>query len=309
MEEASLSRKSDASQVVMKPVWEMPSPLAKSEPVVCERVSGPDFGCVWHHHPQCEITLVKRGGSERVVGDNVTVLTPGDLVFMGPEVPHDYRNVSVEGTGASPVDAIVVQFLPDLPGLAGLDAQGLPSMQPVERLLKRASHGLEIVGQTRETATAFIEQMLEVQGMKRVILLLQLIDLLADSGEIAEICALATATDSTTSVTTDRIGTVCAYIESFYAEPIYVEKLASMVGLGKSAFSRLFKKSTGRSVPQFVNGLRVAHACRLLVETDMTVSQISRECGFVSPAHFQRQFREQQQCSPLQYRVRVCQNL
>jgi transcriptional regulator GlxA family with amidase domain len=110
-------------------------------------------------------------------------------------------------------------------------------------------------------------------------------------------------------VAADRIGTVCAYIESFYAEPIYVEQLATMVGLGKSAFSRLFRKSTGRTVPQFVNGVRVAHACRLLVETDLTVSQISRDCGFVSPAHFQRQFREQQQCSPLHYRAKFCQIL
>jgi len=293
----------------MKPISEMPSPLAKSEPVVCELVRGPDFGCVWHHHPQCEITLVRQGGSVRVVGDKVTALTAGDLIFLGPEVPHDYRNTSEEGEAGTPVEAIVIQFLPDLPGLAGLDAQGLPSMQPVERLLKRASHGLEIVGHTKEVATAFIEQMLEVQGMKRVILLLQLIDLLADSAETREICALASVQPSRTEVTTDRIGTVCAYIESFFAEPIYVEKLASMVGLGKSAFSRLFKKSTGRSVPQFVNGLRVAHACRLLVETDLTVSQISRDCGFVSPAHFQRQFREQQHCSPLQYRAKMCQTL
>jgi len=293
----------------MKPISEMPSPLAKSEPVVCELVSGADFGCVLHHHPQCEITVVRKSGTVRVVGDKIAELTPGDMVFLGPDVLHDYRNTNEEGELGPPVEAIVVQFLPDLPGLMGLDAQGLPSMQPVERLLKRASHGLEIVGQTREVAAAFIEQMLEVQGMKRVILLLQLIDLLAESTEMIEICALAPAQEQRAPVAADRIGTVCAYIESFYAEPIYVEQLATMVGLGKSAFSRLFRKSTGRTVPQFVNGVRVAHACRLLVETDLTVSQISRDCGFVSPAHFQRQFREQQQCSPLHYRAKFCQIL
>jgi AraC-like DNA-binding protein len=296
-------------QQLMKPISEMPSPLVRSEPVVCELVTGADFGCVLHHHPQCEITIVRKGGTVRVVGDKITELAAGDMVFLGPNVPHDYRNSTDGGKLGPPVEAIVVQFDVDLPGMMHSDVHDLPSLQPVERLLKRASHGLEVVGHTREVATAFVEQMLEVQGMKRVILLLQLIDLLADSFETVEICALAAEQEPRSLTASDRISTVCAYIESFYAEPIYVEQLATMVGLGKSAFSRLFKKRTGRSVPQFVNGVRVAHACRLLVDTDLTVSQISRECGFISPAHFQRQFREQQQCSPLAYRARICQTL
>ena len=74
-----------------------------------------------------------------------------------------------------------------------------------------------------------------------------------------------------------------------------------MVNLG-------FKKSTGRTVPQYVNELRIARACLLLAETDLTVSQIAMDCGFVSPAHFQRQFREHQHCVPLAYRSRIMQS-
>ena len=75
-----------------------------------------------------------------------------------------------------------------------------------------------------------------------------------------------------------------------------------MTGLGESAFSRLFKKGTGRTVPQYLNEVRTARACRLLAETDQTVNEIARTCGYPSPAHFQRQFVKLQRRSPLAYR-------
>lgn len=285
----------------MKPIVEKPSPIAATEPVVCEVVRGKDFGCVWHHHPECEITLVVKGGTERLVGNQISALEAGDLVFLGANVPHDYRNEPVPGKPPAPVEAIVVQFLPQLPGQE--DWLNRSSMKPVQRLFERASQGLEVTGITRLTATRIVNDMVKAQGMKRVILLLQLLDLLANSEEVREICH--EFVPQRQGGVSDRVGKACEHIAQHLAEPIYVAELASMAGLGKSAFSRLFKRSTGRTLPQYVNELRVARACSLLAETDLTVSQIAMDCGFVSPAHFQRKFREHQHCVPLVYRSRV----
>lgn len=287
----------------MKPIIEKPSPIAAMEPVACEVVRGQDFGCVWHHHPECEITLVVKGGTERLVGNQLSRLEPGDLVFLGPNVPHDYRNEPAPGKPAVPVEAIVIQFLPQLPGQE--DWLHRSSMKPVQRLFERARQGLQVTGITRLTASRMVHDMAKVQGMKRVILLLQFLDLLAHSEEVHEICHSFVPPHSNSP--SDRISKVCQHIAGRLAEPIYVGELASMAGLGKSAFSRLFKKSTGRTLPQYVNELRIARACTLLAETDLTVSQIAMDCGFVSPAHFQRKFREHQRCSPLAFRSRMTQ--
>jgi len=286
----------------MKPIVEKPSPESDTEPVVCDVVRGKDFGCVWHYHPECEITLVTKGGTERMVGDKITPLQPGDLVFLGSNVPHDFRNQPAPGAPHTPVEAIVVQFMPQLPGLK--DWLHRSSMQTTRRLFQRASQGLEVTGITRLTATRMMKDMPETQGMKRVILLLQLLDLLANSEDLREICQVAQPSVTPCGVP-DRVGIACEHIKAHLAEPIYVKELAGLLGLGKSAFSRLFKNSTGRTVPQYVNELRIVRACQLLAETDLTVAQISFECGFVSPAHFQRQFRNYQQCVPLSYRARV----
>lgn len=285
----------------MKPIVEMLSLLAAPEPVVCEVVSGPDFGCVWHYHPECEITLVVKGGTERLVGNNISPIAPGDLVFLGSNVPHDYRNQTEPGATPTLVEAIVVQFMPQLPGHEDWLQRSL--MKPIRRLFQRADQGLEVTGITRLTATRIIHEMLHVHGMKRVIMLLQLLDLLSNSEEIREISSAVLPQPRPGA--SDRVSLACDYIASHLPEPIYVADLAAIVSLGKSAFSRLFKKSTGRTVPQYVNELRIARACLLLAETDLTVSQIAMDCGFVSPAHFQRQFREHQHCVPLTYRSRV----
>src|SRR5882757_4867625 len=94
----------------MKLVIEKQSPLLATELVACEVVQGLDFGCVWHFHPEVEITLVQLGGTERWIGDKFAPLKRGDLVVIGPDLPHDYRNDPVSGSPRHQVKAVVVQF-------------------------------------------------------------------------------------------------------------------------------------------------------------------------------------------------------
>jgi len=59
---------------------------------MCEEVRGADFGCVWHCHPEIEITWVRRDGSSRGVGDDISPIERGEVVMIGSDLPHDYRN-------------------------------------------------------------------------------------------------------------------------------------------------------------------------------------------------------------------------
>jgi AraC-like DNA-binding protein len=256
---------------------------------------------VWHHHPEFEITLVKRGGTERWVGDKLTPLKPGDLILLGSDLPHDFRNDHAPGRRLQKVEAIVVQFMPHLLGANWLQH---PSMRPVRELFQRAQLGLEVRGAARRRATRQVMQISKAKGLRRVVLLLELLDDLARSKELREIASPGFHA-ATGAASSDRLGTVLAHIEEHLTEPIYVPVLAAMSGLSESAFSRLFKSCTNRTVPQYVNELRIARACRLLAETDQTVSQIADACGYPTPAHFQRQFHRHQKRSPLLYRSAV----
>lgn len=285
----------------MKPIIEKPSPLAVTEPVACEIVRGEDFGCVWHHHPACEITLVRRGGTERLVGENLTPLTPGDLVLLGPDLPHDYRNDASARMRRRHVEAYVVQFTPQLFGEGWMQHA---SMQGVRKLFQRARLGLQITGRTRTRATRHVIRIVHATGLRRMLLLLELLEMLATSGELVQI-ASSGLDAAPRQGAADRIGLACSYIEKHLAGEIYLSDLASLCGLSDSGFSRLFRKSTGRTLPRYLNELRISRACRLLAETDDTVSQIAAACGYATPAHFQRQFRNCQRRSPFAYRRAV----
>lgn len=285
----------------MKLITEKPALAADIEPVECMIVKGNDFGDVWHHHPACEITLVRRGGTERWIGDKLETLKPGDLVFLGPDLPHDYRNATLPNRRTRRVEAVVIHFMPQMLGDSWLTCA---YMEPARRLFARARRGLLVGEPTRSRAESLMLDISRRHGLKRMTLLLELLDLLATSKRLSEISSggfsIGPAAHSS-----DRIGAACEHIEKHLAMPLRVPALARRTGLSESAFSRLFKKCTGGTVPQYVNRLRIAHACRLLAETDKTVSEIIRLCGYSSPAHFQRQFQRVHNCPPQVYREKL----
>ena len=285
----------------MKPIVEKQPPHVTTELVGCEVFRGPDFACVWHQHPEVEITLVRRGGTQRMVGDRISPLQPGDLVVIGPDLPHDYRNEAIPGRKRPHVEAVVVQFLPNILGDDWLKS---PSVGMVRRLFERARFGLEVSGRTRQRASRQVQNMVRTTGLRRVALLLELLEELANSKELREIASPGFE-HRTGGAGADRIGRVCEHIEEHLGKPLYTAELARLTNLSESAFSRLFKKSTGRTVPRYINELRVARACRLLVETQRTVNQIARDCGYVSLANFQHQFQSLEGRSPQEYRRAV----
>jgi len=283
----------------MKLIAEKPSLLSATDLVECNLVQGREFGDVWHHHPACEITLVRRGGSERWIGDTLEPLVPGDLVLLGPGLPHDYRNSPLPKRRPQRIEAVVVHFMPHL---LGESWRSCATMEPLRRLLERARRGLRVGGRTRDRSEAILANMVSAHGIRRLILLLELLELLAHSRQLTEISSEGFLVEPK-AYSSDRIGVACAHIEQRLSGPIRVPELARKLGLSESAFSRLFKKCTNSTVPQYVNRLRIAHACRLLAETDQTVSEIARACGYLSPAHFQRQFRKYHHRTPQAYRL------
>ena len=69
-------------------------------------------------------------------------------------------------------------------------------------------------------------------------------------------------------------------------------------------FSHFFQKYAFRSFTQFLVDIRIGHACKLLLDTDETIGQISYESGFNNLANFNRLFKKYRQCTPVEFRRR-----
>lgn len=106
----------------------------------------------------------------------------------------------------------------------------------------------------------------------------------------------------TAPATMRKLAATVARLHDEFAEPLTTAQLAQQAGLSISQFERNFRKAFGTSPHQYLVGIRVEHACRLLTETDDTVAAVAQLCGFYDHAHFTRAFASVTGTSPSGYR-------
>lgn len=99
-----------------------------------------------------------------------------------------------------------------------------------------------------------------------------------------------------------RLGTLIGAMEQSYTQPWTLEQMAQKAHMSPSNLVRVFRKATGLTPMRYLIRLRARHAGRLLVETDLTITQIAQNCGYDDPNYFSRQFRQCLGATPSQYR-------
>lgn len=279
----------------MKPVFEK-VPKRQWESFHCEVVHGPDYGTRWHFHPEYQLTLAIESRGHRVVGDNIGTLSDGDIVLLGSNLPHVWHQD--RGPKARQVNAIIVRFDETF---LGRDFFTLPEVEPVKRLLQRAARGLEVRGNTRVAVTAHMKRLAQSEGLARVIELLAILNTLANSTELKPL-ASASYEPKLESADQGRMERVVDFIHTHLTEEIDRERLAKLAHLSLGAFSRFFHSRTGKTVPEYVNEVRIGRACRMLAEDAGNITDIAMDCGYRNLANFNRRFREVVGTTPSAYR-------
>ncbi len=96
----------------------------------------------------------------------------------------------------------------------------------------------------------------------------------------------------------EKIQKVIEYIHASYCFDISREGLASMIDMHPDTFSRFFKTYTGKTLPDYINHLRISHAKELLSTTDESIVSIAFQCGFESLSTFNRAFHKIHNTTP-----------
>ncbi|MBW8184514.1 AraC family transcriptional regulator [Shewanella nanhaiensis] len=89
----------------------------------------------------------------------------------------------------------------------------------------------------------------------------------------------------------DAIKAPVDFVREHYSRHLAIEELAEVAHLSVSALERRFKKYLTKTPKQFINEVRLENARRLLVETDMPISQVGDATGFTDHSYFSKQFR------------------
>ncbi len=248
----------------------------------------------WHFHPEYEVVYISNGRGKRHIGDHISHYEDGDLIFLGPDLPHfgfteELFEEHVE---------IVVQMKEDF---LGRDFFQIPEMKAIQSLFNRASQGISFYGKTKNEVGALLRKMPRMEAFDRLIALLQVLQMMARSGEYELLNASGFGIEVNPK-DHDRIKTVYTFVEENYQRHIPLPEIASLVNMTVPAFSRYLKRLTGKTFTQFVNEYRVAQACRLLADESLSISGIAFESGFNNISHFNKQFRLITELSPREYR-------
>lgn len=278
----------------MKPLIQK-LPLSEHSSFVADTFRTPYFETPWHYHEEYELVLILEGRGKRFVGNHVSDYQEGELDFLGSNLPHWYRKEDARATGASLVIHFRETFL-------GPGFPGIPEMARIGLLFGKARMGLHLKGPLRERVSGKMHELLKLQGMERLICLLTILTQLADATEYdllssPELGAL-NVKDS------DRINKVFDYVMEHFKEDIRIEQVADIASMSESGFSRYFKNRTKKNFSHFVNEIRIGYACKRLMESDLSVSQVCFESGFNNLTHFNKQFKEIVKCTPYQFQRR-----
>lgn len=243
----------------------------------------------WHYHPEFEIIFVEESYGIRLMGNHIGNFSKGDLVFISPNLPHVWKNDYdfYRGNESLKVDVYVIHFREDALGANFFD---LPEFALIRKLFIRGQQGILIKGKDHCEISGLIKNVCNATGLDRLVLFLKTLDKIAHAGE-TKLLSTPGYIDSVKLTDTERINKVVNYLMENYMQDINIEEIASLVNMNISSFCRYFKLRTHKTCSQFLNEIRIAHACKLLVNSSMTASQICYETGYNNISHFNRQFK------------------
>jgi AraC-like DNA-binding protein len=234
------------------------------------------YYCPTHAHAVFELVFHCRGRGETTVGASSTyAFTDGSVVFYPPHIPHDQR-LTTAGE-----DCCVLLAFPD--GLPAPFTQCgyLPTVSdPMIR------DDLVYLSRTQLPTAAWVRASVHARATAVVAWMLQ-----------------AIATVVPIPVTSHpAVEQAYLFLQHEYHRPLRIEEVARAVDLSASYLRHQFRARYGMSLVQCLSHIRIARACDLLRHTRLPIETIAQLSGFENARYFSTVFRQQQHCTPSQFR-------
>ena len=249
------------------------------------------FETNWHKHEEYELILIKEGNGTAMIGDYVGEYKPGDVYFLAGNLPHWFRKNNQQRIGA----ALVLHFHISI---FGDNFLAQPEMKSIAAMLNR-NNGIQLLKKQRTQAANTILQLEKSTGFGRMSLLLECLQQISVSRNYLLLTENFSDVANTINPAIEKI---IDYSFRYYLEPIKLSEVATIAGMSIPTFCRFFKKNIKKTYFEFLQDLRISHACKLLTSTNKPVTEICYESGYNSWAHFSKQFKTTKQTTPLKYR-------
>lgn len=248
-------------------------------------------------HEEYEVSVLIGCSGKRFVGNTIENFSDGDMFLIGPHVLH-----AVQPDDYDRGKVVTLRFLKEGFGDGFFD---LPENEAIARLLQEAQRGvafapldiLSFYQASREIAT--------LTGFERMIAFFQLLQRMALNRRRRVLSSRGFA-PMVNQKDYEIVNRTYEYVINHFTDhKITLDEISAYANMSPTSFCRYFKKHFRKTFTNFLNEVRVGHVCKLLQQTDRTVSEIAFASGYNQLTHFNRQFKRITGYSPKEYRKQL----
>jgi len=253
----------------------------------------------WHYHNYYEISFITEGTGRRIVADSIETFHPGDLVFIGRNLPHVWIAEKARfALSNRNLEMVYLQFSASM-----LFPQLLlaPEFANVKKALELSERGIQIVGNTLNEVSEIMLQLPYMKGFERLIHFYRLMDIIGRSST-----NLSLASDDYMrkrfSTGNKRIAAIHEYFMGNYRNEVNLDELSALVNMAKGSLCRFFKENSGVTLFEYLNRIKIEFACKMLMNHDLSIAEICYDSGFNNLNHFNKQFKKTTGLTPSAYK-------
>jgi AraC-like DNA-binding protein len=228
------------------------------------------FTTEFHFHKECQLVYILESEGKRIVGDNVEHFESGELILLGPDLPHTWHNDKIYFEVKKPRAHSVSLYFHPTKLIEYFSA--FADTKQLQKMLFRAKRGMKFKWKTKKNLIELLLQLKTLSGLSSILGFTRILEIICETKEFDFLASNG-------------------YTNTFH--------------MNEQAFCRYFKANTRKSFVQFVNEIRIGQACKMLIHQDQSINAITYECGFNSISNFNRIFKAIKGSSPNEFKKTV----
>ena len=257
----------------------------------------------WHHHPEYELCLIKKGRGKRMVGDNIDRFENNDLVFIGSYTPHEClcdpeyfdHPAGFQGEG------IVIQFMYDFLGDSFFK---IPENSNLNKFILGSTRGYVFFGRSKRRIISIMLEMEEMNASEKLYSLLSIFKIFAATNEFMVLSSPA-FTEPFWQDESGNMQKALKHILQNFQKHVKIKDLLEITNMSNTSFYAAFKQTYRMAFKDYLLNTRVGYACKLLTDASQNISGIAYDSGFGNISNFNRQFKKIKGITPSQYQEQI----
>lgn len=252
-----------------------------------------------HWHEEVEIFFAQKGEAVFHIDTETFLLKEGETVFINPNRLHE-----AEGIDGQEFTFLAVVFQPRFLSGTSLDRIQQKYIEPVINgdlcVPVKTEQGTELAKKTARAMREIGRVYEQKEPGWELLLKAELLRVWQEYYSAAE--KSSGKSDSTSRYRINRMKEILTYMNDHFCEDLEIAAIAARFHMSESAFCRFFKSIMHVSAVAYLNNLRIARSCQLLLSTEESVSKIASDCGFRNISYFNRVFQNRMHQTPGQFR-------